>query len=190
MNVLVAKVIRDILSDLPYFDKRSGLVQTIAKEDRGPEGKGRVIRFPVEVDVAELTHMVPMVPDDSIKGMFYIEDGGAKSEGNNDWTSDLTLVCWFCPKKIASNVHAVGANALADITALFRKHYNEAPISRLKINVASIPIRDAAIFSKYNYSETQTQYLMPPYDFFALKLKCSYRLSADCLEPLNEPGIC
>lgn len=189
MNIYVAKVIKDLLSDLPYFDRASGLVQTITKEDSS-KGRGANIRFPVEVDVAELYNMVPMIPDDSIKGMFYIEDGGAKSEGNNDWTSDLTLVCWFCPKKIAANVHAVSANALADIASKFRGHINSEPLTRLKINIVSMPVRDVSIFSKYSYSETQTQFLMPPYDFFAIKLKCSYRLSPNCIEPLEDPELC
>ncbi|WP_437918585.1 hypothetical protein [Sphingobacterium sp. LRF_L2] len=187
MNVLIAKIIKDRLSTLPYFDRVAGLVQTITKE---ANDTGKIVKFPVEVNVGELKALDAMVPDDQIKGLFYLEDGGIKSDGNNDWTSDLTLVCWFCPKKIAKEVDAVSANALADITGALKSFINESPVSRLKVNVASIPARDAAIFSKYNYSETQTQYLMPPYDFFALKLKCSFRLNSDCLEPLTEPEIC
>lgn len=187
MNILIAKIIKDRLSVLPYFDRASGLVQTITKE---ADGKGKLTKFPVEVNVGELKSLDAMIPDDQIKGMFYLEDGGIKSDGNSDWTSDLTLVCWFCPKKIAKEVDAVSANALADITATFRSFINASPVSRLKVNIVSIPARDVAIFNKYTYSETQTQYLMPPYDFFALKLKCTYRLNNNCIEPLTAPELC
>ncbi|GGH24653.1 hypothetical protein FAZ19_16270 [Sphingobacterium alkalisoli] len=190
MNLYVAKVLKMLLTDLPYFDRPAGLVQTITKEDSSGSGKTKVIRFPIEVDVTQEKESVPMIPDDRIKGMFYIEDGGSKHDGGNDWTSDLTLVCWFCPKKISANVEAVSVNAMADIMYLCKKFYNDAPITKLKFNVVSSPVRSASIFSQYVYPEVNTQYLMPPYDFFALKIKASFRLSDSCIEPLTDPDIC
>lgn len=189
MNVLVAKIIKDLLSPLPYFDLASGLVQVITKSDNS-ENKSVNKRFPIEVDVSEENNSNALYPRDDIKGMFFLEDGGARSEGHNDWTSDLTLVCWFCPKKIASNPESVAANALADISDAFKTFHNSSPVSRLKINIVSMPQRDSGIFSKYTFDERQTQFLMPPFDFFALKLKCSYRLISNCLIPLNPPTPC
>lgn len=189
MNVLVAKIIKDLLSPLPYFDLAAGLVQVITKSESS-ENKSVTKRFPMEVDVSEEANSNALYPREDINGMFFLEDGGAKSEGQNDWTSDLTLVCWFCPKKIASNPEAVAANALADISDTFKTFQNSSPVSRLKINIVSMPQRDAAIFSKYTFDEGQTQFLMPPFDFFALKLKCSYRLNPNCLTPLNPPSPC
>ncbi len=189
MNVLIGKIIKDLLSPLPYFDTPAGLVQVIKKSDIS-DSKGVPKKFPVEVDVSKETHLNALYPSDKIRGMFFVEDMGARSEGGNDWTSDLTLVCWFCPKKISSNPESVSAHALADIANVFKPFHNDGPISRLKINVVSLPQRDAAIFSKYTFDEVQTQYLMPPFDFFALKLKCSYRLSANCLNPLNPATSC
>lgn len=189
MNVLIAKIIKDLLSPLPYFDLAAGLVQVIIKPDSS-ENKSVNKRIPIEVDVSEEKTSNALYPRDDIKGMFFIEDGGAKSEGNSDWTSDLTLVCWFCPKKIASNPDAVAANALADISEAFKTFHNSSPVSRLKVNIVNIPKRDAGIFSKYTFDEKQTQFLMPPFDFFALKLKCAYRLNPNCLTPLNPPIPC
>lgn len=190
MNVFVANIIKNKLADLPYFDKKAGLVQTITKEDATSGDKVSLLRYPVKVDVSEESSMDPMIPDENIKGMFYLEDGGMRNEGGNDWVSELTLVCWICPKKISKDVNAVSINALADISSRLKPFINEEPISRLKINIVSIPVRDASIFSKYTYRETDTQYLMPPYDFFALKLKCSFRLNGACLTPLKEPEEC
>lgn len=192
MNVLIAKIIKDRLSDLPYFDKTAGLVQTITKEDSEDSGaKNRILRFPVEVDLAEEKNLIPMIPDSDIKGMFYVEDGGVKAEGTNDYTSDLTLVCWLNPKKISNNVEAVSASAISDIVSVLCKGYfNDAPASRARFTAVSIPVRDAAIFSKYNYSEVQTQYLMPPFDFFAIKFKVSYRLTKSCLTELTPAEPC
>ncbi|WP_313418829.1 hypothetical protein [Sphingobacterium multivorum] len=189
MNVLIGKIIKDLVSPLPYFDIGAGLVQVIKKSDIS-DIKGVFKKFPVEVNVTEENNLLALYPDEHLKGLFFVEDMGARSDGNNDWTSDLTLVCWFCPKKISSNADAVSAHALADITNLFKPFYNVGPISRLKINVVSIPQRESGIFSKYTFDEAQTQYLMPPFDFFALKLKCSYRLSPNCLTPLNPPASC
>ncbi|WP_343320201.1 hypothetical protein [Sphingobacterium multivorum] len=189
MNVLIGKIIKDLLSPLPYFDTPAGLVQVIKKSDIS-DSKGTPKKFPVEVDVSEENNLKALYPTDKMKGMFFVEDMGAKAEGNNDWTSDLILVCWFCPKKISSNPESVSAHAVADITSIFKPFHNEGPISRLKINLVSIPQRDASIFSKYSFDELKTQFLMPPFDFFALKLKCSYRLNPNCLTPLNPPSPC
>ncbi|GEM67560.1 hypothetical protein SMI01S_11660 [Sphingobacterium mizutaii NBRC 14946 = DSM 11724] len=190
MNVLIGKIIKDLLTPLPYFDKGAGLVQTITKEDNSGSGKVKQVRFPIEVDVAEEKNAIAFVPDDSIKGMFYVEDGGSKHEGNNDWTSDITLVCWLCPKKIAGNVEAVSANAMADIMNIFKSFQNVAPVTKLKFNVVSSSIRSASIFSSYSYQETYSQYLMPPFDFFSLKIKASFRLSSSCLSPLIPADPC
>ncbi|WP_313515647.1 hypothetical protein [Sphingobacterium sp.] len=189
MNVLIGKIIKDLLSGLPYFDKAAGLVQTISRNDIS-DTKPSLKRFPVEVDVSEESNLNALYPHEDFKGMFYLEDGGVKSEGNNDWTSDLTLVCWFNPKKIASNPEAVSANAVAEISNMFKSFYNNSSISRLKVNIVSLPIRDVNIFAKYTYDETQTQFIMPPYDFFSMKLKCSFRLNPTCLEPLIPSQPC
>lgn len=191
MNVLLGNIIKRKLSELPYFDRAVGLVQTITKEDSANGGKSNTLKFPIEVNVAELKNSTPLLPDDSTTGMFYVEDGGIKGEGGNDYTSDLTLVCWFSPGKIASNIEAVSANIMADISeALFKGHFNEGPLTRLRFTPVSVPARDASIFSKYSYSEVQTQFLMPPYDFFAIRIKAGYRLSKSCLTPLISSSSC
>lgn len=187
MNVLIGQIIKEELLDLPYFDRHSGLVQVISKQD----SSGKTTKFPVEVDLVDKKDMLPLIPDDSIKGLFYVEDNGMRAEGANSFTSDVTLVCWLCPKKISSDVGAVSTSAVSDIIdRLCKKIINRQPVTRLRFNVASIAPRDASIFAKYTYSETQTQYLMPPYDFFAIRLKAGYQLSKPCLEPLNPPEPC
>jgi len=191
MNVLIAKIIKERLSVLPYFDRPAGLVQTITKEDSSDKGKNKVLRFPVEVNLSELKDMKPLIPDESIKGMFYVEDGGIKVEGINDFTTDLTLVCWLCPKRISSSVDIVSASAITDIINILCKPIiNESPVTRLRFTASTIPIRDVSIFSKYTYSELQTQYLMPPFDFFAIRLKAGYRLSESCLTSLEPAEPC
>lgn len=188
MNVIIAAIIKDLLVPLPYFDRAAGLVQTIQSEDNS-ESKGRTIKFPVEVDLSG-GNLMAMVPDDSIKGMFYVEDGGIRPEGGEDYSSDLTIVCWLNPKKISAMVDAVSVNAMADIISALKANINEAPVTRLRFSVTGIPVRSADIFAKYNYQESDTQYLMPPYDFFALKVRASFRLSKSCLTPLNPPTPC
>lgn len=188
MNVLIAGIIKQQLLSLPYFDRGAGLVQTITKEDSSLT-TGKILRFPVEVNLLE-KNLVPCIPDDGIKGMFYLEDGGTKPNDINDFTSDLTLVCWLNPKKISADVDSVSVNAIADILNALKPYLNEAPITKLKITPTSIPIRSADIFAKYSYSETETQFLMPPFDFFAIKLKASFRLAKSCLNPLTPAEPC
>ena len=39
--------------------------------------------------------------------------------------------------------------------------------------------------SRYTYDETVTQFLRPPFEFFALGLQLKYSINESCVEPLT-----
>jgi len=52
--------------------------------------------------------------------------------------------------------------------------------TKLNVTVTAIPVQDNRIFSKYDYSEKETQYLMSPFEYFAIDLSVNYSIPAAC----------
>jgi hypothetical protein len=64
--------------------------------------------------------------------------------------------------------------------------------TRVTITGISELEKSSAIFSKYSYDEAVSQYLMYPFDFFALNITLEYVVPAACIETMiaNDPLNC
>ena len=60
----------------------------------------------------------------------------------------------------------------------------------LSVSVSRIPKQDASLFSRYTYDETDAQYLMPPYEYFGIELRCTYRINPDCISQIQIEPTC
>src|SRR5688500_11718175 len=63
--------------------------------------------------------------------------------------------------------------------------WNDGVFSRLSVTVSKILPQDRNIFAKYTYKETDVQYLLPPYEFWAVDLKVKFSIPYACLGQLN-----
>lgn len=189
------------LLNLPYISKYGGVVQTIQKviPGVGDNGKAIVKRIPISAvheapancDLTEAINL-HFIPESKLKGMLYFEDGGSvintgkRHSGLNYWRSRLRLVVWLNQKLLMDQfdieLASVAMNEM--ISLLCTNPVNMDVFKDLTIRVASIPPATSAIFSEYDYNEKETQFLMPPYDFFAIDLDVFFGIPKGCKVPV------
>lgn len=202
MNHEIANILKGLLVDLDFVDKISGLVQTVYM-DVLDENKTRVQKsFPVSCDATYEDCIdgayLDLCPDSSKKSVLYFEDGGVafidqKGKFKN-YRSILRLICWLNVAKIkaeecdVSTVCSMNGSAIKSIICMFPKiPIDLGDIRRFYPEVVNEVIRDNSIFSKYTYNEKQTQYLMHPYDYFALTIETTFSIcTADCSVSTNQ----
>jgi hypothetical protein len=129
-----------------------------------------------------------LAPDSKKKSIIYFEDRGItfveRLANRIKMRSSLRLVCWLNLKNIAeavcdddSGACGVSGNYVIDvIKVLPSKPFSTADFISIALTSISQVERGVEIFSKYTYNEQATQYLMYPYDYFALDLECEYTI--------------
>lgn len=191
MNGLIANALKGkILSTITWADRVVGLVKTLTY-GAGDEMKS-TIYIPISCDleasqrdcISNKEHHV--VPDSKLKALIYFEDGGCSPTGATSrglsFTSTLTLVCWMNLQKLGQTSCAASAFAQAQIIETLNAFQaNVSPINTIKVTEMSISPKSAQIFSKYTYDEKSIQYLMYPYDYFALTLKINFEVPRGCI---------
>ncbi len=197
MNKELSLVLLSKLSGLTYLDHTSGLVQVFEKTipidgDSQFTVKKRipVTSFATNIECNTSMDQVAMIPDSRYATLLYFEDGGITAtvavRGGIGYESRLRIVCWMNTNMITGNSDMLlSSKAINDILEkLITGPFNSPPFTRIIVSVASIPAQDRSIFSPYDYSESETQYLMPPFEFFAIDLNIKFVIPFAC-----SPGI-
>jgi hypothetical protein len=193
MNERIANIIKTQIDGLNFVDKIAGLVRAV-KVDVINENNIRVTKtFPVACDVTAdecvKGRYQDLIPDSKYKSIVYFEDGGTTMTGKDrDWIlfrSNLTLVAWLNLQKIGCNCTYSTAAILSIIASLPEFPINETNgLQQISINVINEVPKSFAIFSKYTYDEKISQFLLSPYDYFALNITADYRINVNCIEQL------
>ena len=198
MNQTVANILKSYIECLDFVDKIAGLVQTVYLNITDDSGVKVQKSFPVSCNFSAEDCKTglynDLAPDSKYKTVIYFEDGGVtfnKREGAFIcYTSNLKLVCWInvaklygelCPDGIPCTA---GSVIIKKILCQLPEHpANVDPFAKFYPVVVSEDIRSNSIFSKYTYNELQTQYLLYPYDFFALNITTDFCVCVtDCPE--------
>lgn len=192
MNQAVASIIRDHISGLDFVDKIAGLVAPLTFEIKGSDNKLETKTFPIACcvspeDCQKNGAYNDLMPNSAYKTVIYFEDTGVKfTRGESNWkyyTSSLRLVCWINVAKILGDTCNEGtactlaAHLIVEIIRAlpeFPQHHN--PFNFVHSEVVSQDVRDPAIFKAYTYDEKHTQYLMYPYDYFALDIQTTFAI--------------
>lgn len=197
MNQTIANILKGYLENCgsDFVDKIAGLVQSvtynITDKDNNKITKTMPVSCNFTAEDCKTGLYNDLAPDSKYKTVIYFEDGGVtfnKQEGIfKCYTSNLKLVCWintilykadWCGSGVPCTV---GAEIIKKILCCFPSHpVNVTPFVRVYPNVVSEEIRSNSIFSKYTYNEPQTQYLLYPYDFFALQITTNFCVCMDC----------
>jgi len=101
------------------------------------------------------------------------------------------LVGWLNKKKLGKDDCSITSIVVANVIRALtqgKRTFNEFPFTKVSIKINQQVLGDEKIFSRYSYSETEIQYLIYPYDFFALDLKVKFSINEDCMEEF-ELGI-
>lgn len=189
MNQTIANIIKDYIDDLDFVDKIAGLVSTTYLTVTDDKGTKVTKSFPISctttVDDCKEGLYNDLCPDSKYKTIIYFEDGGVtfnKHEGVfKCFTSRLRLVCWINIPKLYDEVCPSGDPCTASaaiikkiLCALPTHPVNVSPFANVFPVVTNQAVRSNAIFSQYSYNEKQTQYLMYPYDYFALDITTDF----------------
>lgn len=192
----IATILKDRIAAFTYVDKIGGLTR-VARQQR----EGREIVIPVAGDVDEAYACDPatirdMVPDERYGCMVYFEDRGTTRETSRTrgtfYSASIRLVCWVNTAKFGSDPNAAD-RILEQFTSDLNvgQPYNTDTLIGLKHQVDGIPQRGASIFSQYTYPEAARQYLLWPFDAFALDITATYRIKPGCEEaPTPENDAC
>lgn len=189
MNRALAEILLSKLNTATYIDKKAGIVYPFEKVVVPETGPKVVKRIPVAYINEE---NVIMIPDGRNKCMVYFEDKGISSPSKvgRGWqyVSNMRLVCWLNSKLISGQPDStLVAMIITDITDKLTGfgHFNSTPFTRILPKVTQVPAQDKSIFSKYDYEEKDIQYLMQPYDYFAIDLNISFTIPVSCLNSIT-----
>ncbi|MES2395674.1 MAG: hypothetical protein V4549_06710 [Bacteroidota bacterium] len=194
MTADIAAIIRGYIDNLPFVDKIGGLVKPLSLV-RTEDG-GRVIKKIIPIDCS-VTHAdcikgryTDLIPNSKYKSVIYFEDGGTikVNDGRADFAfqSNLKMVCWLNLKLLGKDNCSVSALAIASILdAIPNNFINSSPYTRIQITCSGEDPKSPAIFSKYTYDENAIQYLMYPYDYFALNFQVKYVIPRGCITGLT-----
>ena len=191
MNQAIADIIRGHIDSLDFVDKIAGMVAPLTFEIRDKDNNMVVKTFPiaccVSADDCKEGAYNELMPDSAYKTVIYFEDQGVtfvKAESHwKYYQSTLRLVCWINVAKILGDDCSTGeactlaAHLIAEIIrALPGFPENHSPFDHVYSEVTGQEIRNPGIFSAYTYDEKHTQYLMYPYDYFALTIQTNFAI--------------
>jgi hypothetical protein len=192
----IATILKDRIAAFTYVDKIGGLTR-VARQQR----EGKEIVIPVAGDVDEAYACDPatirdMVPDDRYGCMVYFEDRGTTRESTRTrgtfYSASLRLVCWVNTAKFGSDPNAADRIIEQFVNDLnVGQPYNTDTLIGLNHQVDGFPQRGASIFSQYTYPEAARQYLLWPFDAFAVDITATYRIKPGCEDaPVPDDDAC
>jgi len=180
MNQAIANIVKGHIQNLDFVDKIAGLVATSYMKIDGVQ-KSYPIACCVTLEDCKVGAYNDLAPDSKYKTVIYFEDRGVTFEKyESNWKyyrSSLRLVCWINVAKILEDECydddscTMSSHLIADIIRHLPSHpENHAPFDMVYSEIVNQEIRSNSIFAPYTYNELQTQYLMYPYDYFALDI--------------------
>jgi hypothetical protein len=192
---IVANILHDYIKELPWADKTAGLIRVATRTTES----GIKQYFPVACNLTEAEcnggRYKDLMPDDRKKSVMYFEDNGGvqykRSQGSVDfYEAKLRLVGWLNLKLLGQTDCSVTSGAVGDILRAMPGKVAHSIAStygftNMLINFDGELKKDVNIFSKYSYNEAQAQYLLFPFDYFALDFTVEFAMNIDCLPTLT-----
>jgi hypothetical protein len=133
-----------------------------------------------------------LVPDSKRKGILYFEDLGTKyagiKSGRNTYTSVLRVICWLNTTFIEkSSCHEITAPVMNEIIKRFcsNPYFSQDGFTKIFVSVSGFPKNGKEIFAAYTYDEAITQYLLPPYESFAIDFNISFAVADNCISEIK-----
>lgn len=195
MNRKIANILKERIEGLSFVDRIAGLVQPVRVDVKSGDGRSEKV-FPISCDL-EYSECIKgkyedLAPNSRYKSVVYFEDNGVRFVRRERhllyYESSLRLVGWLnlaklYDKECKPDVCDLSACAITEvIQAIDSSPYHDDPFMHLYSIITSQEIRDANIFGRYTYNEKVTQYLMSPYDFFALNIQTAFAIPVGCVD--------
>ena len=195
MTDKIAQLILNEISTLNWVDKTAGVVKALSVNVKNEEKV-----YPIYLNSAlpcDTSTYTDLVPDSSKMSIIYFEDGGSEVIESGckytDMEATLKLVCWVNLKRINidyTDAEYIKLNLINNIPS----HIDNTDwVTKIRVMFEGEEPKGADIFSDYTYDEAENQYLIYPFDFFALnyRVKYSIPMDSDCLtDIIINPGVC
>ena len=171
------------LQTLPFLTKVGGVVRS-QKQNVGGTDKIYPVAF-VESGGCVTANYTDFAPNSKEVGISYFElfenNPSAINGGNiQSFQARLRLMCWL-------NISKISVKDTGVLTAIVWKKLrslNLAPAQHIRGAILTLEreeAKSASLFAKYTYDETESQYLMLPFDYFSMVLHLNYTVAWDCL---------
>lgn len=196
MNAAIASILKDYLNTLAWKDKVAGLVKPLVRMDPVTSGNVQTsVRkvFPISCDISyadcqkDSSRYKDLHPDSKLRSLMYFEDRGVRwieSKGGSDYyRSSLLLVGWANMDRFKFTGCYISPLLVQSIRGVIPKvpmNSTANGMTRILSNITGELPKDAGIFSKYTYNEGITQYLMYPFDYFALTVETDFAMHSSC----------
>lgn len=186
-----------IAPQLNWSETVAGIAKPVKFTDRTADGvMTRVMPVACGEACEDGQRYFNLVPDSEKKSIIYFEDFGTrikeKDSRRYDCEVTLRLVCWMNLQKIGITDCTLSAVAVSQVlSAVPLQLPDEVPFNQLVFRVTDQLPRTPAIFERYTYNESVNQYLMWPYDYFALMIYGRFLFTRGCELPVTPtPPVC
>jgi hypothetical protein len=192
---MIRKIVKEILpylSVLNFSETVAGCVTTLSVNRPAKDNKVVIKKYPVYIntnkDVCDNSDYIALVPNSDKKSIIYFEENGIRSKmiNNNliEITANVKLIFWCNLKRINSTFTDAELLKLNIIKAIPDTIANIFPYSFVRINYIGEDAKNVSIFSKYTYNEEEKQYLIYPFDYFALNYEILFQVGKNCVEDI------
>jgi len=198
INTIVKNII-PYLEALNFSEVVGGIATTISQNKPIKDNKIIVKKFPAYYNENKTTcnasDYIDLVPNSNKRSIIYFENNGIKISPINgniiECVADVRLVCWANLKKINDTFINADILKLLVIQAMPSSLSNVLPYSFIRVQLTGEETKNVSIFSKYTYNEEEKQYLIYPFDYFALNYEISFYVGKNCIDPiLISPAVC
>lgn len=195
MNADMANKLGAYFSREPWCDKMGGLVKIIKYQSQDRNNNPIITTLPVgcRTDFSQCKNKgyTDLLPDNRYRSLFYFEDGGITLQKRNgdktEFISRLKLVGWLNMKKfiIPSGACSISGKVISQILRVIPNQFvNFGIYTEARFKFISEDIKSPAIFQRYSMPEEVMQYLLYPYDYFALNFQVEFVVNRNCPDDL------
>ncbi len=192
MNYEVGTILGTYISSLSFVERLASVVRPLTFMT-GTAEKPVKKTYPIDCNtsykdcVSAAKKHTDLVPNSKYKSIHYFEDNGVNTINTTErdfrFESRVRLVGWLNLKKLGKTDCSISSKAVLQIiNTLPSGRFNSGEFKNIQITSISEAPKTSAIFSKYTYDESAAQYLMFPFDYYALDITLQFTISKACIE--------
>jgi hypothetical protein len=179
LEIVLRQLSAEIQSEMPVISRAGGLVQAVRVNDAGKEKL-----VPMAVDATESDEVLNLSPDSRESAIIWWEAGPTlvkqQLHGMVELRNEIRLICWLNLKRIEPPEPGLVQSKIIEVALRKYNRIGKNPLVARQLQFGGDVVRDPAIFSRWSFAEAETQFLLPPFDFFALQFSVNYFWSTMC----------
>lgn len=193
----IVNLIKSDIQTLAFIDKIGGIVKPmIIKKINGDATIDKTIPvcYNDTKTKCEVSDYVDYCPNTKFKSVSYFEGNELNQIDSTakyvQYETVLRFVCWLNLPLINQTLTPLNNVPFEILEAVNRRLNNVSPFVFGRITQANI-IKGSDIFSPYSYDEAENQYLIFPFDYFAVDFTVNFRVPFACINNVTlNPAIC